>query len=351
MLSNLLSDLVLDRLASALSEGGLDGPAGADGPGGEAFLDQLKEALEGLDDGGGAGDPGLETADGTWLQWAQALVAGQAVNPVSAGGIPLPGQVYQGLPGSVLSAESGAAPGLGRAPGQEGEDPSALAGDMDRTRLAALAAVLRGRADPASRLEGASQAGAAAAEWLEGLTAGHHPSGAATGQATSTAGIGQLPGAPSPAPGLAQAPPPIPVPVDHSRWGEALGQRMVWMANQDAQSASLQLHPRQLGPLEIHMSIEGDRAQLSFVSNHAAVRDAVETALPRLREMLGTVGLMQIDVNVSGHGSSWQGSGGEGREFAQALRVTDPGPVPGDGIPGGVSRLTRLGDSLVDLYI
>jgi len=125
------------------------------------------------------------------------------------------------------------------------------------------------------------------------------------------------------------------------------------MANQDSHSASLQLNPRQLGPLEVRMSIEGDRAQLSFVSNHAAVRDAVETALPRLREMLGTVGLIQVDVNVSGQGGSRGDSGAQGQGFAQASQAIDPGSGPAtvERATDRSPRLLQLGDSLVDLYI
>jgi flagellar hook-length control protein FliK len=58
-----------------------------------------------------------------------------------------------------------------------------------------------------------------------------------------------------------------------------------------------------LGPLEVRIEISPDQQQtnIHFITHHAAVREAVEAALPRLREMLDTQQLSLGDVNVSQH--------------------------------------------------
>jgi flagellar hook-length control protein FliK len=96
--------------------------------------------------------------------------------------------------------------------------------------------------------------------------------------------------------------------VGEAAWGRELGERLVWMASQGAQRAELRLNPPQLGPLEIQLSLKRDEASVSFVSHHGAVRDAVEAALPRLRELLGAQGFDLVDVDVSAGGGEREGA-------------------------------------------
>jgi hypothetical protein len=91
----------------------------------------------------------------------------------------------------------------------------------------------------------------------------------------------------------------IDVPLRDARWAESLGNRVMWMLNQDKAGAELKLHPPQLGPLEIHVSLEGEHTSVSFIAHHAAVREALESAIPKLREMLGSGGLNLANVDVS----------------------------------------------------
>ncbi|WP_374336008.1 flagellar hook-length control protein FliK [Leeia sp.] len=90
----------------------------------------------------------------------------------------------------------------------------------------------------------------------------------------------------------------IPVPVGDERWREALSQRAVFMASQNMQSAELQLNPPHLGPLEVRLTIQNQEATLNFVSPHAAVREAIQSASPRLIEMFAGSGLSLGNVNV-----------------------------------------------------
>jgi hypothetical protein len=81
-------------------------------------------------------------------------------------------------------------------------------------------------------------------------------------------------------------------------WDNALGQKVVWLVNQRHQTAEMQLNPPNLGPLEVKITISNDQASALFVSHHAAVRDAIEAAMPRLREMLAENGITLGNVQV-----------------------------------------------------
>ena len=91
----------------------------------------------------------------------------------------------------------------------------------------------------------------------------------------------------------------INTPLTQATWGDDFSQQITWMANQRNQSAELHLNPPQLGPLDVVLKMNGDQATAMFTSPHAAVRDAIEQALPRLREMLADSGIMLGNAMVS----------------------------------------------------
>ena len=67
--------------------------------------------------------------------------------------------------------------------------------------------------------------------------------------------------------------------------------KIVWLTANDQKFAQLTLNPPQMGPIEISLNINKDTASAYFISPNAEVREAIETALPRLREMLAGVGI------------------------------------------------------------
>lgn len=113
----------------------------------------------------------------------------------------------------------------------------------------------------------------------------------------------------------------IAVPVASPSWGDALGNKMVWMSSQGSQVAELRLDPPHLGPLEVRLTVANDQASAVFVSHHAAVREAIEAAMPRLREMLAESGIMLGNAMVGAESfaqqqSMAQGSNGGGSRDA-----------------------------------
>lgn len=91
----------------------------------------------------------------------------------------------------------------------------------------------------------------------------------------------------------------VATPLRDPAWGADFAQKVVWLAGNDKQSAQLTLNPPQMGPIEISLNLSKDSATAVFVSPHAEVRDAIETALPKLREMLAGVGIELGQANVS----------------------------------------------------
>jgi flagellar hook-length control protein FliK len=92
---------------------------------------------------------------------------------------------------------------------------------------------------------------------------------------------------------------PVNVPVGHAQWADEVGSRMTMMVEQGKHTASLRLSPEHLGPLEVRITVNGDQASVQFGAAHVDTRNAIENALPRLREMFASQGLSLADANVS----------------------------------------------------
>jgi flagellar hook-length control protein FliK len=88
-------------------------------------------------------------------------------------------------------------------------------------------------------------------------------------------------------------------PVGSAAWADELGGKVTWMAHQGIQSASLQLSPEHLGPVEVHISVQDGGTSVWFGASQADTRAALEQALPRLREMFATQGMSLADAGVS----------------------------------------------------
>lgn len=95
--------------------------------------------------------------------------------------------------------------------------------------------------------------------------------------------------------------------IGSAGWDNALGQKVLWMVSNQQQVAELNLDPPDLGPLQVTLSLNNDQASATFISQHADVRQALEAALPRLKEMMAENGINLGDATVSAGTSQQQG--------------------------------------------
>lgn len=88
-------------------------------------------------------------------------------------------------------------------------------------------------------------------------------------------------------------------PVMDKAWGTELQEKVLWMTNRNIQNAEIRLNPAELGPIRIQVSVEDDAATVMFTAQHTVTREAIELALPRLREMLSEHGLSLAGSSVT----------------------------------------------------
>jgi flagellar hook-length control protein FliK len=101
--------------------------------------------------------------------------------------------------------------------------------------------------------------------------------------------------------------------LQHANWGEALGQHLIQMVQKQAQEAEIKLQPQHLGTLEVRLSVREEQASVSFVCADAGVREAIESSLPKLREMLQDQGVDLGEAHVSAEAQARQRGARDGR--------------------------------------
>lgn len=88
-------------------------------------------------------------------------------------------------------------------------------------------------------------------------------------------------------------------PLNHAKWNEALGKRIVFMANQQMQQAQISLNPEKLGPIQLRLYVDRDQmVSVSMSAQLGTTKEALEAAIPRLKEMLSEAGIVFSEVNV-----------------------------------------------------
>ncbi|MCB1785867.1 MAG: flagellar hook-length control protein FliK [Chromatiaceae bacterium] len=142
----------------------------------------------------------------------------------------------------------------------------------------------------------------------------------------------------------------VPQAVAGKGWDRAIADRVMWMVQGDQQFAKLKLNPPNLGPLEVRVSVQNDQTSVSFITHHAAVKEALEAALPRLREMFDQQSLNLVRADVNDSGAQQGGRAGDPRAqggFAGAPLDEMPDPETG----AGAQSMTPVANGLVDLFV
>lgn len=143
----------------------------------------------------------------------------------------------------------------------------------------------------------------------------------------------------------------IRTPLHAPNWGQDFSDKVVWMAKNDQQTAQLNINPPQLGPMQITLQINGDQATAIFASPYAEVRQAIESSMSQLRDMLATAGinLGQADVgaNMARQNDTAAFQTANGNRASDETAIL---PGIGKASEGASSAPVQRGRGLVDLF-
>lgn len=298
----------------------------------------------------GASTPAREAAEDA----APSAEAAAAAAAVLAGSLPFIAAAHAPLAGADDAAAEQAAGGDGR------RRPVSLAlerllGDLARHKAQAGGQVAEYEGAAAHARVKAEGARAVPAQAMAAAPAGAPPAADAAAALAPHASDGQPPLMPAVAalqPGVRAEQGAVPqlavsTPAGQRGWAEEVGNRVTWMLGRNDAKAELVLTPPNLGKVEVSIQITGDQTTAHFVAASAAARDALEQALPRLRELLQQAGISLGQANVSTSGEQQTGQDGSsrpGRARGRADAAADPAegvypPVPAGGWPSAGSGM------------
>ncbi|MBU1237164.1 MAG: flagellar hook-length control protein FliK [Gammaproteobacteria bacterium] len=124
----------------------------------------------------------------------------------------------------------------------------------------------------------------------------------------------------------------ISVPAGSAHWESAIGNSLIVMHGSRHDRADLILNPPQLGRIEVSISMKGDEATASFIAANPTVRDALENAMPRLREILADAGIALGQTHIG----------------AESQNQSAKNPQYSEKVPGGPSNDVKADGSLQD---
>lgn len=138
-------------------------------------------------------------------------------------------------------------------------------------------------------------------------------------------------------------------------WTQEFGDKMVWMAGNNGHTSQLILNPPSLGTVEVRLHVNGNDAGAQFFAANADVRNAIEAAMPKLREMLAGAGIALGEAMVSNQSFSQR----EPFQRQSQQPAQKGGGRTADSLVGGISGVNLNsvslaigagGSGLVDYY-
>jgi flagellar hook-length control protein FliK len=263
-------------------------------------------------DAGGAAETDATEAGQDAVQDLLACMAPASAGTAAAASTPTPGaDPSPPLPAAALPAEPGAA----RNSMAVGEPDPALAATAPVPRAMAMGAAQAERISAGDPRQAALALPADNPAWQQARIAAEGSAAAhALGdlremrQADATAGspalaaLGSLAG-PHAAAGKTGEVPVVQLatPATSTEFRAALGSQVSWFARAGVQQAELHLNPAEMGPVSIHIVLDGQQAQVNFGADSPLTRQIIESGMPELAGALRDAGLTLTGGGVSQH--------------------------------------------------
>lgn len=152
--------------------------------------------------------------------------------------------------------------------------------------------------------------------------------------------------------------PAITVSPENAQWNSQVGDRINWMVNNNMQRVEIRLDPPELGNLDIRLNMAKDnQASILVHVTNATAKEAIESAIPRLREMFEQQGLDLTDVDVSQQNyqqqqeSAFEQSENNGLDNdAYNMKNANEAELAEEQALGLTSKLPEKSENLLDIF-
>lgn len=144
--------------------------------------------------------------------------------------------------------------------------------------------------------------------------------------------------------------PPITSHLDQQQGMQQLTDRINWMIGANMQKADMRLDPPDLGSLDVRVSVTKDQANVSFNVSNAQAKEAIEAAIPRLREMFSEAGVNLGHVDVSQHSFSEHAQSDADQHAANGINTTNEADEVQDQEQVPALMMTTSANGLLDVF-
>jgi flagellar hook-length control protein FliK len=135
------------------------------------------------------------------------------------------------------------------------------------------------------------------------------------------------------------------------RVGQAVGQRLVSMIERGHWNVRFMLKPQQLGEIEVDLRMRSGELDAAFRATNGFTRDLLQDGLPRLREVMSSMGMDVASMNV-GNGQAFKNGGNSTPQqprspAGQRQRESDAEPV----VTAAQARTSRQRSDGLDVMV
>ena len=138
----------------------------------------------------------------------------------------------------------------------------------------------------------------------------------------------------------------IPSGAGQRAWAEEVGNRVMWMLGRAESRAELILTPPLLGKVEVSIHLNGDQSTAQFLASSQSAREALEQAMPRLRELLAQAGISLGEASVN---TSAEEQAHENTKHAHTSGFHDDGS-DGDGTVITAPNWSKLNSGIINTF-
>ncbi len=144
---------------------------------------------------------------------------------------------------------------------------------------------------------------------------------------------------------------PLSQPLHSPDFAPELSASVSLLIQDGVHEAQLQLNPTEMGPVAIHIQLDGQQAQVNFHAEQAATREVLERSLPDLAAALQAQGLTLSGGGVFAQQQSANGQSGRDASSEDGSRRGGRGGPDDGGVPAtGRAERRTAPRGLVDLY-
>lgn len=139
----------------------------------------------------------------------------------------------------------------------------------------------------------------------------------------------------------------LPTPLSSPQWAKDFADIISVSIRDRVQEAEVRIEPRELGPITLRLSLDGDVASIAFSATHPETQTRLEGSLDRLRDVLAESGLQLGNATVDGGGAQGDRNPGANPRSPAVTRLVD---APDGGEPRGAPAAPPRGRSLIDTF-